>query len=218
MNHHTLEQLAHYVNGTLAKPEREALEQRLNSEPDLVKQRDFYQAIANQLHADAPSIAPDLGLNQVLARITQDSKDLHKAKARAQKTVATKSWFTQWFGSWLSPSRPVYAFALALIVVQMGVIGGLFLNDTPYTETRASKSAPVVAGPFIKVSFKPDSKEADLRFLLVGLGASIVGGPSQLGDYYLYMAIERTDWAAAQLKQSPIVEQVNVIATLPAQE
>ena len=37
-------------------------------------------------------------------------------------------------------------------------------------------------GPYLKVNFKADAREADIRLLLVEIHGSLAGGPGQLGD------------------------------------
>jgi hypothetical protein len=113
---------------------------------------------------------------------------------------------------------PRYAFATiaTLAVVQFAVIGGLVQErGDEYADTRARPVVPAPAGPFIRVSLRPTATEADVRFLLVSVGASIVGGPTQLGDYYLYVPRERVDAVVRQLRQSRVVDQAEAIATLP---
>ena len=204
-----MDQLAFYVNETLSDSDRRHVERHLDDHPAYQCQIAFYRALQSEIKRAVPERSPEVGLAATLARIEEES-------SRDSSGVAhNDSWFQRWFDGGFRPQH-AYAVGLALLAGQLGVIGTL-LNDrsSEFSETR---SRPVVAapnGPFIKVSFKGDAKEADIRFMLIGLGASIVGGPSQLGDYFLFLDVRRTDWAVQQLRQSPVVDVVTVTATLP---
>lgn len=106
---------------------------------------------------------------------------------------------------------------LAVIVVQGVVIGYMVMEPSaPVSEIRSPAVDTQYVGPFVKVSFSSDAKESDIRLLLVGLGASIISGPSQLGDYILYVGVARADFTVEQLKKSALVESATVIAAFPA--
>lgn len=204
-----IEMLACYVNQTLPEDQRREVEKQLEADPACRKQLAFFEALQTDIRNSVPPTPPDLGLEQVLARIRQE-----RAK-KAGKDEKPRNRFVQLLRTLAQP-KFAYSLGAAVIMLQGGAISFLALHQNEmYSETRAAGTYQPIAGPFIKVSFKPEIKESDIRFLLVGLGASIVGGPSQLGDYYLYLEPKRTDWAAQQLRMSQIVDSVNVIATLP---
>jgi hypothetical protein len=71
-------------------------------------------------------------------------------------------------------------------------------------------------GPYLKVNFKGDAREADIRLLLVEVNGSLAAGPGQLGDYYVRIAAPQTEAAAAKLRASTIVDAVAVVDALPA--
>jgi hypothetical protein len=81
-----------------------------------------------------------------------------------------------------------------------------------------SASGPVAAlqGPFLKVNFKPDAREADIRLLLVQVHGSLASGPGQLGDYYLALPPGTLPVAEQTLRASPLVDGVAVVDGLPA--
>lgn len=203
--------LASYVNGTLPDDERREVERQLSANPEYQQELAFQETLQRLIRNGVPPTPPDFGLEKALARIRTNP-----VPAKPPKPISEPGWLARFLGIGYPP-RLVYALGLLVIVVQTGVIGRLALEDGGgYSETRARSTVAPAAGPFIKVSFKPEATEAEMRFLLVGIGGSIVGGPSQLGDYFLFLDSKRTDWAAQQLRQSAIVDAATVIATLPA--
>jgi hypothetical protein len=71
------------------------------------------------------------------------------------------------------------------------------------------------SGPYLKLNFKPDARESDIRMLLIESGASLAAGPGQLGDYYVRVPSSRVAALADSLKSSSIVEGVAVVDALP---
>ena len=60
----------------------------------------------------------------------------------------------------------------------------------------------VEPGPYLKVNFKADAREADIRMLLVEVNGSLAGGPGQLGDWYVRIPEARIAAATDKLKAS----------------
>ena len=210
-----------YANGTLSTADREYVESELNSHPAYRGELDFYQALRRKLQADTPTIDRAAGLADAMKRIREQPAlvgEIGGNSAGRELRSHSGGLIAWWRGVFceVSGSRLAYGVGAVVIAVQAAFISALLTREEPYSDLRSSAAVASSAGPFIKVNFKPDTREADVRFLLVGVGASIVGGPTQLGDYYLYLEAKRTDWAAQQLKSSPQVENVSVIATLPA--
>lgn len=128
-----------------------------------------------------------------------------------QADQGKSTWIPAWLEEWIvrlsTLGRGYQLAGVAVIVLQSGVIAYLLAvqPETPYSEIRSPSITPSQAGPFISVSFNPDAKESEIRTLLVGLGASFVDGPTQLGDYLLIVETGRTETVAEKLKQSPLV-------------
>jgi hypothetical protein len=201
-----------YVNGTLSTEETKLVDQYLEQYPAYRQQLAFLEALQKEVQDNIPRSAPDLGLTSTLVKI-----EMHSNLGRDQlsRVKPVENWFDRLFSGGFQ-FRPAYALGIAIIFMQTALIGYLIPDGVEsYSQVRATRIVPPSVGPFIKVSFRPDAKESDIRFLMIQLGASIVGGPSQLGDYYLFLNPSRTDWAAQQLRKSPMVDSVNVIATLP---
>jgi hypothetical protein len=208
MDDKTMNQLAAYIAGTLDENSRQEIEARLRSDDELRGQFEYLQLIAKGLRDYLPAANKEIGIEKTLQRI-------RRADAPTGVPLATR--LRGLFPDWLLAPRVLGFASVALIATQFAFIGHLVLErDREYSDVRAGTTRPAAPGPFIKVSFRPDTTEKDLRFVLVGVGATIVGGPSQLGDYYLFLEPAKTDWAAQQLRQSQFVDVVSVIATLPA--
>jgi hypothetical protein len=112
----------------------------------------------------------------------------------------------------------VLAGAMAVVALQVAVIGGLLAERDDSSEIRALQPSVTEHGPYLKVNFKAEAREADIRMLLVEVRGSLAGGPGQLGDYYLRVPESRLDESERKLKQSGIVEQVAVVDALPARQ
>lgn len=118
-----------------------------------------------------------------------------------------------------SASRIAGVAALLLITVQ-GVWLGVMHRQIAGIEARQSEYRSSVGnaeiGPFIRVNFRPGTKEIDIRMLFIGLGATYVGGPSQLGDYYVFVPRDQIDRAAEQMRASQYVASASLVAKVPA--
>jgi hypothetical protein len=115
--------------------------------------------------------------------------------------------------------RPAYAYAAAaLLVVQAGVIGSLMVEqrrtEQEYSEYRNIATVPAT-GPTLRITFKADAREVDIRGALVDVGGTLVGGPGQLGEYVVRVASNRVEAAATALRANAAVEAVE-IAPAPA--
>jgi hypothetical protein len=215
MDDKVMDQLPWYANNTLDDETRQWVASQLDSHPAYRAQVSFYERLRAGLRAGVWTPEPTAGLDAVLARL--DSRP-HTAQIEPERREqASVIAFLRRALAWKPLPRLAYGIGLSVILIQAGMIGLLATrgNDAVFSEVRSRAQVAAAAGPFIKVSFRPGAAEADVRFLLVSVGASIVGGPSQLGDYYQYLESKRTDWAAQQIRISPIVESVAVIATLP---
>ena len=119
--------------------------------------------------------------------------------------------------------RPALAYAaVALVVVQAGVIGALVMQqgtqDAELAQWRSLPAASAVGGPVLRINFKPDTSERDIRMLLVRINGSLVGGPGQLGAYIVYVPADRIVAAEATAQSDAHVEAVDLLAVLPTRE
>ena len=101
-----------------------------------------------------------------------------------------------------------------LIVLQAGMLTNLLLKPD---ETSAIRSGAQgwADGPLLRVNFKADAKESEIRLLLVEAQALIVAGPTTLGDYFVKVAPARIDDVSARLKAHAVVQAVETVPSLP---
>src|SRR5207245_1129258 len=115
--------------------------------------------------------------------------------------------------------RPAFIGALAVVALQGAVIVELmFDRGDESSQLRAIAPKVTDKGPYLKLNFKADAKEADIRFLLVEVQGSLAAGPGQLGDYYVRVPARKEAAVADKLKASQIVDAVTVVDALPAQQ
>ncbi len=208
------------MNGTLSETDRALVESYLREHPAAQGQLRWHESLQQRLREDAPPVSSEVGLERALHRIRTEGP----APAGARKAVAPS--LVERVRDWLAAAlpqtvlRPALAGALAVVAVQAVVIGNLASDaEDAATELRAIQSTSVVEkGPYLKINFKPDAREADIRLLLVEVNGSLAAGPGQLGDYYVRVPQSQAEATTAKLSTNPIVEGVAVVDGLPARE
>jgi hypothetical protein len=214
-----------FVNGTLSPPDAEWVTLYLREHPEATAELRWWESMQARIREDAPAVSPDVGYDRLLARIgasasaltsapaAQAASDVRPGVTAPRRASSPGGGWRDWFSSW--GFTPRFAFASALIVLQAGVIGKLLLDrsatDGAYSDVRGTPGQVRIAGTLMKVSFRPDARENEIRMLLVAIGGSIVEGPTQLGDYVVSVPTERAAAAGQQLVGSGVVDSVNVI-------
>lgn len=209
------ELLPFYVNGTLSQADREWVEGYLREHPKASAELQWYESLQTRLREDVPAVSSEVGLERTLQRIRAESP-----QGRAARPPLKGSLFARARG-WLATLvpqpvlRPAFAGALVVVAVQGLVIANLVAERDESTELRAVRPSVIDKGPFLKVNFKPDAREADIRLLLVEVRGSLAGGPGQLGDWFVRVPEEQVASVTATMKASAIVEAVAVVDALP---
>jgi hypothetical protein len=221
MNDERLDELLpFYVNGTLSDAEREQVETYLQAHPEAQAEAQWLRSLQSKVREYAPPVSAEVGLDRALQRIrTEGPAPQGARRAAAQPGFGAR--LRGWLSALVPQSvvRPALAGAMALAVVQGVVIVQLMErheDDSTELRTLRSGTAPAEAGPYLKLNFKADAREADIRLLLVGINGSLAAGPGQLGDYYVRVPAAQLPAITAQLKASPIVEGLQVVDGLPA--
>jgi hypothetical protein len=210
------ELLPFYVNDTLDDTDRASVDAYLREHPKSAAELQWYRSLQETMQRDAPAVSAEVGLDKVMAKIRAE-----RAPARATAKPAGPS-FGERMRGWLAALapqpilRPALAGALAVVLVQAVVIGNLINKGDDTSDIRATRPTVVDPGPFLKVNFKADAREADIRMLLVEIDGTLAGGPGQLGDWYVRIPEARIAAAADKVKASAIVDGVARVDALPA--
>jgi hypothetical protein len=205
-----------HVNGTLPDAERRWVDEYVRAHPSAAAELEWYRSLQAKVRADVPDVSPEIGLDRLLERVRSEKRRTAERGARnaLERVLApVQEFVTSLF------ARPAYAYAAAaLVVVQAGVIGTLIVEqqrtEQEYSEYRSIATVPA-AGPLLRVSFRSDARETDIRHALIDVGGVLVGGPGQLGEYVVRVPADRMDVAAATLRANAAVEAVEISAPAP---
>ena len=202
-----------HVNGTLSAVDRAWVDDYLRAHPKAAAELEWYASLQQKIKADVPQVSPEIGLDRLLDRVRMEKR--RTAERRTQHAIdrflgPVKEFVASLF------LRPTYAYAAAaLVVVQAGVIGALIVEqrntEQEYSEYRSIATVPAT-GPLLRVSFKADARETDIRNALIDIGGTLVGGPGQLGEYVVRVPTDRIEVAANTLRSNASVEAVEISA------
>jgi len=212
------ELLPYYVNGTLSQADRTWVEDYLREHPKAAAELRWYESLQTKLREDVPAASSEVGMERALHRIRTEgpAPQVARAPARASLWDSAREFFAS-----LVPQpvlRPAFVGALAVVAVQAIVIATLMGERDDSREIRAVRGSVVEMGPYAKVNFTADAREADIRLLLVEVRGSLAGGPGQLGDWYVRIPEKDVAAVTDKLKASPIVEAVAVVDALPPRQ
>ena len=199
-----------HVNGTLAAGERAWVDDYVRTHPAAAAELEWYASLQKEMRADAPQVAPDIGLERLLHRVRLERRPV--ARAPQGGLTGLLGSIREFVGGLVM--RPAFAYAAtALVVAQTALIGTLVFEqqatEREYAEYRSIATAPA-SGSLLRVSFRPDTKEIDIRTALVEIGGTLVGGPGQLGEYLVRVPADRVEAAAVKLRANAAVEAVDV--------
>jgi len=205
--------------GTLDPAERDALEAQLLEHPGRRSDLEWDAAFSARLDEKIAAMPAMPGWERS-ARALQDepassaaAAPTRERKGRPVRAPGVLDRLSDWLASSLGFNLNAQAVAVALVVVQAGVIGMLAWQsrDTEDTQIRAGTQDPTPRGPLLRVSFRQDLREAELRGALAEVGAEIVGGPGQIGVYLLRIKGDDLAAAAQRLRASGTAELVEVV-------
>jgi hypothetical protein len=211
------ELLPFYVNGTLSEADRAWVDDYLRQHPGAAAELHWYQSLQGKLREDLPPVSSEIGLERAIRRIRTEGPVPVLPRRAAGPSLVDR--LREFFAS-ITPQavlRPALAGALAVVALQAVVIVQMADEDDA-TQLRAIKGSVVEKGPYVKLSFKPDAREADIRMLLVEVHGSLAAGPGQLGDYYVRIPESQLAAVTEKLKASRIVDAVAVVDALPPRQ
>jgi hypothetical protein len=211
------ELLPFYVNGSLPDADRAWVDAYLREHPAALAELNWYQSLQTKLREDVPAVSSEVGLERALKRIRTEGPAPQRARRAAAPAMLER--LRDWFSAIVPQPvlRPAFAGALAVVALQTAVIVGLVIeHEDESSQLRAIQGSVTDTGPYLKVNFKGDAREADIRMLLVEVHGSLAAGPGQLGDYYVRIPEPQLAAVTERLKASGIVDDVAVVDALPA--
>ena len=210
------------AGGTLDATERAALEAQLREHP----QRRFdlewdaaFRAELDKKIAEMPALPGWERTERVLLaeRAAGDTGRLQQTARPAGARTGLLDRFSDWLAASLGLVVNLQAVAVALVVAQAGVIGYLTWQSRSFDEgaMRTATRDARPRGPLLRVSFRSDVREGDLRRVLAAVGGEIVGGPGQIGVYLVRINDGSLAVAAQRLRDSGTTELVEVVDGKP---
>ena len=190
-----------YLTGRIADADRTWVEQYLARHPEahaeLDWHRDLMAEVVGRAEARAMSAPEMIGWSRIEA-------ELRAARKPVKPTMAER--VSGWLGA--LTTKPMAAFATALIVAQAAVIGTMLTKPFEPGTEQLTRGNAAAARDVLQVRFKQAATEHDLRMLLYAAGARIVDGPDQLGDYLVEPRRGELPKLATALGQSDLVQSV----------
>jgi hypothetical protein len=204
------ELLPFYVNGTLGASERAAIDRYLQRHSAAADELRWLRSVQATTQAEAVPASSEVGLARALAHI------------RAERAAATPS-LAQRVQAWLArlvpPAvrGPALAGVLSLLALQTVLLSSLLEEREAWSAVRGVPPAGFEVGPYVRLNFRPDAREEDIRLLLTQVQGTLASGPGQLGDYFVRVPAAQLAHVTSTLGASPIVEGLAVVDALPAQ-
>jgi hypothetical protein len=207
------------ASGTLSADERAALDETLRQHPERRFDLEWDAALRARLDekiAAMPALPGWERTEKVLLAERADGDRARESRADGVRSANRRGVLDR-FSEWLAASFGVVvnaqAVAVALVLVQAGVIGLLAwqysTSDDGVMRTATTDAKP--RGPLLRVSFRSEVSEADLRRALAAVGGEIVAGPGQLGVYLVRIKDGSLGAAAQKLRETGTTELVEVV-------
>lgn len=207
------------ASGALTAAEHEWLEAFLREHPGKRHECDWDTAFSAKLEEKiaAMPVLPGWERTERALRAEQAITDAPgPARASAGSSAhapGVLDRFSDWLASSLGLAINMQAVAVALVLAQAGVLGllALQLRGTDEGAMRAGTQDPTPRGPLLRVAFRSDLREADLRRALADVGGEIVGGPGQIGVYLVRIRDGSLATALQRLRDSGTTELVEIV-------
>jgi anti-sigma factor RsiW len=195
-----------HAAGTLSRRDAARVEQALANDNELARR---YEMVREEL-------GETIRLNETLGAPSARAMQQLFAKIDAEPAREPKMSFN--LGVWLTdfvtsfqPRTLAYGAAAAAvaIVLQAGILAGVFVKDGGPGFTTASHTANE-EGAFVAVRFNPQASAADITKFLADNKATIVGGPASGGMFKLRVSAKslsepELSAVVARMTASPVV-------------
>ena len=212
----TTDELLGLVAGTLNQDDFLRVAMAVTQSIELQAQLTVLENIRQNL-VHSMSVADNQAHAQTMAaKVLQRVEASQKNQFATVKPIAAERW-TKRLGNFFfrlpQPARWAYGLVLVQAVGITLLVSGTYQPaDKAASSTRsagpASKQLGEVPGRVVlNVSFEANTPESTIRGLLLELEAQIIAGPTQLGQYKIAVARNRSALALMRLRESTFVEQ-----------
>ena len=212
----SVDELIALVAGTLSDADFVRVATAVKSDAALQAQLAGFENIRSELIKtmafDKRQATAEVFAEDLVKRVERSGTALAKSKGNNRT-----SWLSRLFAQSPTPARFAYALvAIQAVGMTWLVSGGLQTDSRSASTTRSigadSKQLGSVPGNVtFSVSFDPATPESTVRGLLLEVEAQIIAGPSQLGQYRIVVARNRSHLALLKLREAVFVEQVTEI-------
>lgn len=213
------EWLPWYVNGTLNAKDRAEMDAYLAKSPLARDEVQYYERMTAMMQRRAENIPADIGLAQTLQRIKVSPKAeaAPPATRRAEPDTDEPGWFQRLLGGgWMKPALGCAAaviIAQSVLLIQQRDEAIVYRGKASITDAKTTGAKAEAV--YLRVVFKPNATEGELRLLLASTNAWIAGGPGQAGEYYLRFTPDQIQGAMDALKTSGLVSEAAPANQLP---
>jgi anti-sigma factor RsiW len=171
-----------HAAGTLSRRDAQRVERALQNDAELARRYALVrEEFSETIHLNETLGAPSTqAMERLLAGIEAESGPSRQTRA----SFSFGTWFAEQLAA-LAPRKLAYAAtaAVALIAIQAGLLGGLYLagRDGGASFGLASKSEP---GGFALVAFNPQATAAEITKFLEANQLTVVDGPRKPDGLY----------------------------------
>lgn len=187
-----------HAAGTLSRRDAQRVEEALRADTELARRYALVrEEFGETIHLNETLGAPSArAMDRLLAGIEKESGPARQAKVR----FSFSTWLTEQFSGFSARKLAWAATAGAVaIVVQAGLLAGLYMNERSGPEYRSVQIGPygtaaqppvteVNAGTFAFIGFVPQATSADVTTLLAANDVVLVDGPRAGGLYRARLA------------------------------
>ncbi len=197
--------------GELSRDERDWLDAFLREHPERRADLDWDRAFHARLEEKVAEMPAMPGWEQT-QRVMAASQAAVGVRPRSAREPALLDRLSNWLQSSFGWVVNVQAVAAALVIAQAAVIGMLVweYRSHEYSEIRTGAQTDAQHGPVLRISFRDDIREAELRKALADIGGEIVGGPGQIGVYLIRVKNADLGAAAERLRATGLTVLVEV--------
>lgn len=208
-----------YVNGRLGEAECAWMDNYVLEHPNAATELKLERSLKETLQVGLPNLAPNHGLEAFMNRVRAENKVCH-SQIHDKKSISVFNRFKEAVNGLILD--PKWAMVVTLLLVQTGVITVLLSNRkmailSNQPEWRSVGENPQVKGPVLQITFKSTATEEEMRLLLIKIRGSVLGGPGQLGNYFVRVPDGRIEAAKQQVLGSSIIESVQILSELPVE-